>query len=293
MVRNRYVWWSSLVTLALVVILSAEVNAGKTRQGSISAKPTKAQALPIVQMTLEPKAIDILKAASSRLASARTMSFRAVVSYESPSRLGTPLIYTTRYEATVQRPDKLRVISPGDGPASEFFYDGKTMTAYAPAENLVAVAKAPPTLDAMLDAAFESAATYFPFSDLIVSDPFKDIADGMIIAFYIGQSREVGGTTTDMIAYANNDVFIQAWIGVEDKLFRRARAVYSADPARLRHQMDLSDWKLDPVVPAEAFSWESVANAKPISFSAPNSAHLPYAEPPAKTTSSKPKGKPK
>ena len=83
------------------------------------------------------------------------MSFTVVISYESPSRLGPPLIYTTRAEVTVQRPDKLRVITSGDGPVSEYYYDGKTMTGFAPAENLVAVAEAPPTIDAMVDAAYD------------------------------------------------------------------------------------------------------------------------------------------
>ena len=36
------------------------------------------------------------------------------------------------------------VVVPGDGPASEFYYDGKEMIAFAPAENLVAVTAAPP-----------------------------------------------------------------------------------------------------------------------------------------------------
>ena len=55
-----------------------------------------------------------------------------MISYESPSRLGPPLVYTTTSEVAVQRPDKLRVITPGDGPAAEFYYDGKTMVAFAP-----------------------------------------------------------------------------------------------------------------------------------------------------------------
>ena len=45
---------------------------------------------------METKAMDILKAACSRLAAARSMRFTAVVTYESPSRLGTPLAYSTR-----------------------------------------------------------------------------------------------------------------------------------------------------------------------------------------------------
>ena len=102
--------------------------------------PATAKAAPSDTPALEPKAIELLKASSARLAAARSMSFTAVVSYESPSRPGPPLVYTTRSDVTLQRPDKLRVISPGDGPASEFYYDGKTMVAFMPAENLVAVA---------------------------------------------------------------------------------------------------------------------------------------------------------
>ena len=39
------------------------------------------------------------------------------------------------------------------------------MMALEPAENLVAVADAPPTIDAALKAAYDSAAIYFPFTD--------------------------------------------------------------------------------------------------------------------------------
>ena len=66
------------------------------------------------------------------------------------------------------------------------------------------MADAPPTIDATLKAAYDSAAIYFPFTDVIVADPYQDIADGLKLAFYIGQSRVVGGTTTDIVAYAND-----------------------------------------------------------------------------------------
>jgi len=78
--------------------------------------PTATQAQP----ALDPKAIEILKASSSRLAAARTMAFTAEVTYESPSRHGQPLAYTTKSDVILQRPDKLRVITLGDGPPSEF-----------------------------------------------------------------------------------------------------------------------------------------------------------------------------
>ena len=180
----------------------------------------------------------------------------------------------------MQRPDKLRVITPGDGPASEFYYDGKTMAAFAPAENLVAVAAAPPTIDGALKAAYDSAAIYFPFTDLIAVDPYKDIAEGLQLAFYIGQSKVVGRTTTDMLAYVNDYVFVQAWIGAEDKLPRMLRAVFRDDPLRLRHQMELSNWQLDPVVAADAFASSKASAAMSIRFARPDPKLPPGFRPP-------------
>jgi hypothetical protein len=226
--------------------------------------------VPPPAFTLEPKAIDILKAACTRLAAAKSMAFTAVVSYESPSRLGTPLVYTTKSDVTLQRPDKLRVITAGDGPASEFYYDGKVMMALEPAANLVAVADAPATIDDTLQAAYDSAAIYFPFTDVIVTDPYKDIAEGLKLAFYIGQSKIVGGTTTDMIAFANDDVFIQMWVGAEDKLPRRVRAVFRQDAARMRHQVELENWQLDTTVAAEAFMSAKASSATRIQFARPD-----------------------
>src|SRR3984957_1664 len=218
---------------------------------------------------LEPKAIEILKATSARLAAAHSMTFTADVSYESPSRQGPPLVYATQSDVTMVRPNKLRVISPGDGPASEFYYDGKIMMAFAPAENLVAVADAPPTVDATLQAAFDRAGIYFPFTDVIVTDPYKDLSDGLSLAYYVGQSHVIGGITTDIVAYVTNRVFIQAWIGADDKLPRILRAIYLDDKLQQRHILVLSNWKLNPDVAPDAFGSPAAATAKHMNFDHP------------------------
>jgi len=274
-----------VLPLALGVLLTA--NAGAQSQQSPAA-PEPAKPPPAGQQptppsppalttqpppdapAIEPKAIEILKASSSRLAAARTMRFTAMASYESPSRLGPALVYTTRSEVTLQRPDKLRVITSGDGPASEFYYNGKTVMAFTPAENLVALADAPPTIDATLEAAYRIAGIYFPFTDAIVADPYGDIAKDLELAFYIGQSHVVGGTATDMVAYASNGVFVQVWIGAADKLPRMARAVFRNDPLRLRHQVEYTNWKLGGDVPAGTFTSARAAAAKRIPFAHPD-----------------------
>jgi hypothetical protein len=285
MIRRKSHGWMLLLALG-VLLAAAGANAQQPQQEKKPPKPAKAAKtpspppVPPVDFSLEPKAIELLKAACSRLAAAKSMAFTAVLSYESPSRLGTPLVYTTKSDVTLQRPDKLRVITSGDGPASEFYYDGKVMMAFEPAANLVAVADAPPTIDATLQAAYDSAAIYFPFTDVIVADPYKDVAEGLKLAFYIGQSQIVGGVTTDMIAYANDDVFVQMWIGVEDKLPRRLRAVFRRDPARMRHQMELTNWQLEPTVPSDAFTSAKAGSATRIQFARPDPQLPPGLEPP-------------
>jgi len=258
------------VGLLIGVDASAQQAQPAPKVAQQSAKPAKKGVnKPPVELVREERALALLKAASDRLAAARSLQFTAVVSYEYPSELGPPIVYTTTSEVALQRPDKLRVITLGDGPASEFTYDGKTITAYAPAENLVAVAAAPPTIDAALTFATDTADIYYPFTELIVEDPYKDLSRDLKLAFYIGQSKVVGGTTTDMVAYANDEVFIQIWIGTEDKLPRRVRAVYAGDPLWLRHELDLSDWKVDGEITADAFATPNAATATPIEFGAP------------------------
>jgi len=288
MIRNKSIGW--VLLLALGVLLAIPNAQGKPQAAKKKAKHVAVEASPAPEASpaLEPKAIEILKAASSRLAAARTLKFTAIEFYESSSRQGHPLSVTTKSEVTLQRPDKLRVIMSADGPASEFYYDGKKMMAYAPAENLVAVADAPPTIDAALEVAHRSAAIYFPFTDLIVADPYKDMEEGLKLAYYIGQSRVVGGTTTDMVAYIDSGVFVQIWIGAEDKLPRLLHAVYLDDPEQLRHNLILSDWQLDAAVPADTFSSAKAASANPMPFAHPHPESSPEASPPEKSKSSKP-----
>lgn len=271
-----------ILWLALAMAVGAQTPAPSAPPAPQAASPAKAAqpakagkpaarkpADPGFKLILEPRAMALLKASSAKLAQAKTMSFTATAGYEYPSKLGPPLVYSTRYEVTMQRPDKLRIVIPGDGPASAFYYDGRAMTVYAPVENLAAVADAPPTIDAMLQAAFRNAAIYFPFEDLLVTDPYAAMTSGTILAYVIGPSTVIGGTKTDMVAWASNDVHLQMWIGADDQLPRRIRAMFSTDPLRLRHQVDFADWRLDAAVAPETFASAKAQAAGRMAFAAP------------------------
>ena len=272
--KNRLIL-ATVAGLGMLAAVSAQGQQNQAQQNEEAQTATRPlQPLPFVLLpdkpSLEPKALAILKAASDKLAAAHTMSFTAVATYESPARTLQPLAYTTLSEVTLERPNKLRVITPGDGPPNEFYYDGKTIMAYEPDANLVAVADAPPTIDAMLKFAFDKAAIYFPFDDVLMSDPAKVIAPGLKLAFVIGQSRVVGGTLTDMIALADENAQAEVWIGAEDKLPRRVRVTYFNEPGNFRHDVEFSHWLLDPDLPPGTFASEQAAKARRIKFASPD-----------------------
>ena len=228
--------------------------------------------------TLEPKAVEILRAAGAKLAAAKTLQFTAISTYERAARNGQPLYFSLVHEVTVEKPDKLRVITPGDGTPDEFYYDGKTMMAYVPSADLVAVSDAPPTIDKLVDHAWDKAAIYFPFQNVIASDPFAEMSKTLKSAFYVGQSIAVGGVKTDMVAIAGDDVAAEVWIGADDHLPRLVRATYANEPAHAHYETQFSNWRLNEPVPADAFVSEKAAKAVRIEFAPPGDAPPPRAK---------------
>jgi hypothetical protein len=261
------------IALMAGLVVSMALQPALAQQPATSQAPTsQAPAAPPnlgLKVEIEPAAMAIVKAMTDKLAAAKSMSFTAFATYESPDRTGLPLAYTTLSQVTMQRPDKLKVINLGDGPRTEFYYDGKTVQAYEPAAKLVASVAAPNTTDAMLHAAFQRAAIYFPFTDLIVSDPFKTISDNVQVAFVVGKSTVVGGVTTDIVVLVGKFAHIQLWIGSDDKLPRMARAIFLEDPAHYRHTVQFSDWKIDPTLAADAFTFTPPAGTASIPFAPP------------------------
>jgi hypothetical protein len=245
-----------------------------------AAKKPAAVAPPL---QLDPKALAVLKAASDKLSNAKTLSFTAVELFEQLSRQGAPLAYTNKYEVTMQRPDKLRVIRPADAQAGDFYIDGTSMMAYVPGQNLLAKTDAPPNIEGALEKAYKTADLYLPFTDFIVPNPYGDMEKGLKHAYYIGQSNVVGGVTTDQVAFAGNGIFAQVWVGADDKLVRMVRAIYLDDPNHLRHELVFSNWQLDQSVSADTFVLANASDAKLIPFARPKQMPPPPNRPPAKS----------
>jgi hypothetical protein len=224
---------------------------------------------------IEPKALALIKDMSETLAKAGSISFHVRRAFDEPAANGQPLFYFISSHVTLQRPDKLKIITPGDGPASEFYYDGKEMVVFLPEANLAAIETAPPKLDDMLEAAYDKAGIYFPFVDFIVANPYAAITEGLTSAFVMGKSKIVGGVETDIVAISTADIQAQIWIGSTDRLPRLVWLNPAKGTEKPRSMIEFSNWKLGEPLGAKSFRSEAAAKAGKIKFAKPAGAEAP------------------
>jgi len=233
MKRFRTLLLGAICAAGLVVPLHAE-----TPQAPAPAAKAGSEAVA-------PAALKILKEMSDRLAKAKALSFNVRRAFDEPAANGQPLFYMVDSKVSLRRPDQLKVEVLGDGPRSDFYYDGKEFAVYFPEQGLLAAETAPPHLEEMLETAFAKAGIYFPFVDFIVDDPYAAVTEKLTSAFVVGQSKAVGGTTTDIVAIANPDFQAQLWIGAKDRLPRLVWINPTNGKTKSRSMIEFSNWLLD------------------------------------------------
>jgi len=255
----------------LVAALVAALPLGSVRAAEAKA-PAKAPAK-------EPQAMAVLREMSTTLASAKTMRFkvRSFVPVKSPAGAWITLIGG----GSVMREgkDKLFVETSGDLFPFRFYYDGKTVTAFAPNEKIYAQRDAPGTIDEVLAQATKKGEASFVFADLVSSDPFAAMAKDLQGAFVVGAST-IDGAETEHVAVHAKTIDWEIWIGTKDRLPRMFTLTDLADARKPTHTVQISDWELDGALPPDSFSFAAPDGAKKVPFRDPRT--LATARAPAK-----------
>jgi len=234
-----------------------------------AAAPAKAAAPAVDQ-----RALDMLKKMSDALSQAKTVSFqaRSMVPVRAPDGTWINLYGTS--QVVMQGPDKLFASTGGDFAAHDFYFDGKTITMYSPAKNLYAVKGAPATIDAMIEEAYREEGRSFPYADILVSEPYAVLTEGLIKAFYVGQSEirplaGKGSVKTDHLVFLNKEVEWQIWIDTGDHLPRMVCATYLDDAREPSYTVEFGDWKINEAVTGDTFIFKNATNAAKIDFRNP------------------------
>lgn len=244
--------------------------------------PALAAGAPQKEMPPEPD--KLVQRMCDYLKSLNRFSYRAEVSDDRVYAGGEKIQYAFELETFVERPNQLRVNAEGDRVNQQFFYDGKTLTLYNPADQVYATVEAPPEIEEALEKADHDLKLRVALTDLASPKLCEHLAKGQRHAFYVGPSR-VRGVPTDHLAFDRNDIQFQLWIETGPQPLPRKIVITQKNLlASPQWIAILQDWKVSPSLKPELFSFKAPPGAQKIKF-AP--ALLPVAPapvvPPTKT----------
>jgi len=216
---------------------------------------------------IDPDALAPLKRMSATLAAAKAFTYRSKTILEVPSTTGQFVTLFSSGKVALRRPDKLRAELGGDAPSFNFYFDGSTVSAYAPGNNVYSTKKAPATIDAMLAGLQEETGIRFATAPLLFSDPYAIFTRGLQSAVVVGPST-VDGTACDHLAFRSPGVNWEIWLEANPRALPRRLAVTFTDrPNFPRTLVDFSGWNLNPwFLGNSAFTFRPPTGAKEIPF---------------------------
>jgi hypothetical protein len=252
-----------------------EAAPAKTAPQPASSQPVAAPASSQpVAASRDPRALDTLKLMSDKLSQAKSFRFeaRSMKPIKSPSGAWVSLYGTSR--VVKEGSGKLFVETRGDFFPYDFYFDGKTITAYAPEKNLYAEKAAPGTVDSMIEKAYQEEGKSFPYADILRDQPYAILTEGLVSAVFVGQSTfqplsGAGNVKTDHLAFSNQGVEWQIWIGTEDHLPRLVCATYLENTGEPSYLVEFGGWKIDEPVPPETFVFQNATQAAKVEFRNP------------------------
>lgn len=222
--------------------------------------------LQAVEKRVDPAALEHLRRMSTTLAAAKAFTFDSRSVIEVPARTGQFLTLFSNAEVALQRPDKLRARLGGEAPAFDFYYDGKSVSAFAPATQTYSTAGAPATIDAMLPDLEDETGIRFVTAPLMFANPYEVLTRGLTSAIVVGPVS-VRGTDCTHLAFRSPGVNWEIWIETgREALPRRLAVTFTDRPNFPRTLVEFSRWNLRPWLKAGDFEFHPPAGAKKIPF---------------------------
>jgi hypothetical protein len=215
---------------------------------------------------MDPQAERLLKAPTDFLSAQKQFTVDTASTLDVVLKTGQKIQYDHRATLSVQRPNKLKAHRGGDLIDQIFYYDGKSLTLYNPAEKYFAASPAPGTLEDMLAFAQDKLNVFAPAGDLICSNAYEILMQDVTSGFVVGKAV-VDGVRCDHLAFRKAGVDFQIWIQEGAQSLPRKLVLTTTDlPASPQFSILLTNWNLNPAFDAKLFEFTPPKDAKQIEW---------------------------
>jgi len=215
---------------------------------------------------ISPDAQRLLKASTDFLASQKQFSADTRNTLEIVMKSGQKIEFNHLAKVSAQRPNKLRAERTGDLVDQVFVYDGKSLTLHNPADKFYAQVAAPGTLDAMLEFARTKLDIVAPAGDLLYTNAYDILMDGVTEGFVVGKAV-IEGALCDHLAFRAPHVDLQVWIQQGAQPLPRKLVITTRDMDNApQFAVTVTKWNLKPKFGAQTFAFTAPAGTKKVDF---------------------------
>lgn len=256
-----------LVAIALLAgpLASAEPQAAPAKPASEAAPAKETAASTATQpRRVDPRADAVLKKMSELLARTPRFALEAEEVFDEVYEEAPRVQLTNLRRIAVERPGRFAADATGDTLNRAAWYDGRTLSVLNKEQNLYLSVEMPDTIDAVLDKIAEDYGIVVPLSDLLYSDPYGTLMEGVLYGDYLGL-HQAAGVLCHHLAFSQAEIDWQIWIEAGDKpLPRKLVITYLSEPGAPQYEATIKRLTLDPKFPEGLFRFEAPEGAKRI-----------------------------
>lgn len=248
---------------ALALTISPEARANPPGE-ALAAQPATPQAA--AAQTVDPAAVEAARRMGAALRALTSFEVRTEASLEEViDEAGAKITLESSNHYRVRRPDAFVLESRTGASTREFWYDGRTFTVSLPERDFFAQTDAPPTIQGVLDDAYDRFGIALPLADIFTWGS-ADLPDGVLRrASKVGEAK-IGGVDTEHFLFQTDALAWQVWISKGDQPLPRKVVITTLDdPARPSYSAVL-DWTPSASFTADAFTFQPSADARPIAL---------------------------
>lgn len=223
--------------------------------GAVILPPAQAQ-------DLDPNATEVLQFMSDYLADLDTFSVNSDIDFEVIATNGQKLQFSSYASVLLNRPNGLHVRRQGPLADVDILFNGSQITVFGRRINAYVQQAFTGTVDEAILAVEADTGIPFPGADLLFSNPYEVLMEGVTSSQYLGTGY-IDGVEVHHLAFREDDVDWQIWVRTGDvplpmKYVITTKWVTGAP----QYETRLRDWNTSPSVSQGAFTFTAPTGAR-------------------------------
>jgi hypothetical protein len=172
--------------------------------------------LPAAQaQDLDPNATEVLQEMATYLAETEAFSVNADIDFEVVARTGQKLQFSSYATVLMERPNGFYIERMGPVADVEIFFDGSQLTLFGRGTNAYAQQSVEGTTDDAIRTFEFQTGIPFPGADLLFSDPYSVLSQGVESSLYLGTGY-IDGVEVHHLAFREDETDWQIWVRTGD-----------------------------------------------------------------------------